>query len=150
MKNFILILLVLQVSLAFSQETNERGPKIEFISEVYDYGTIVAGSGHDGIADFYFVNIGEEPLVLTNVRAGCGCTSPYWHAEPVLPGDTAKVVLKYTTLQHPHTINKTAVVQSNAINKPTVVLRITGIVEPQPTEMMPEKNIDREFSPIAR
>jgi len=125
------------------------GPRIKFLSETFDYGEIIAQSSHDGLAEFIFVNIGNEPLVLTNVRAGCGCTSPFWHKEPVLPGDSAKVVLKYTTINHPHNISRTAMVQSNAVNQETVVIRITGKVIAKPDEVMPEKNTS-EFSPHSR
>ena len=128
---------------------NEKGPRIEFAKDVFNYGTIYANSGHDGLAEFKFINSGNEPLVLTNVKAGCGCTSPFWQKDPVLPGDSGKVILKYTTLRHPHTINKSAVVNSNAVNSPTVVIRITGTVLAQPEVMLPEKNTDKTASPFA-
>jgi len=148
MKKLLFLVFTMQVFFVFGQ--NESGPKISFISDTYDYGTIVVGSEHNGEADFFFVNTGNQPLVLSNVRAGCGCTSPYWHREPVLPGDTAKVVLKYTTMRHPHTINKSAIVQSNAVNSENVIIRITGNVVAQPPEMLPEKNVSNDFSPVAR
>jgi len=152
MKKILLVpIITLILSAAFSQKGDKpNGPHIEFRSEVFDYGTIIVDSDHDGIAEFYFLNTGNEPLVLSNVRAGCGCTSPFWHKEPVMPGDSAKVVLKYTTIRHPHAINRSAVVSSNAINKPSVVLRITGTVVAKPEEVMPEKHISNEFSPVAK
>lgn len=154
MKNLTLILLAFVVSTTFAQNTKEvqkeNGPKIEFRSDVFDYGNIEANSGHDGMAEFVFVNTGTEPLVLSSVKAGCGCTSPFWQKEPVLPGDTGKVVLKYTTIQHPHTINKSAVVYSNAVNAPSAVVRITGTVVPKPDNMWPEKNVDKSATPFAQ
>ena len=153
MRTIIISIGLLISTIGFSQNTaakNEKGPKIEFLKEVFDYGSIYANSGHDGLAEFIFVNTGNEPLVLTNVKTSCGCTSPFWQKDPVLPGDSGKVVLKYTTLQHPHTINKSATVQSNAINNPTIVIRIMGSVLPKPEEVMPEKNVDKSASPFAQ
>ena len=154
MKNItILLFFVLSVYTVKAQAVKEpekkSGAKIEFVKEVFDYGNVYANSGHDGIAEFKFVNTGTEPLVLTNVKAGCGCTLPFWQKEPVMPGDSGKVILKYNSIQSPHTINKSAVVSSNAVNNPSVVLRITGTVLAQPEVMWPEKNIDKTASPFA-
>jgi len=153
MRTLFIFIAVMFLSVVHAQNNavkNEKGAKIEFKKEVYDYGSIYANSGHDGLAEFVFINTGNEPLVLTNVKTSCGCTSPFWQKEPVMPGDSGKVVLKYTTLQHPHTINKSATVQSNAINNPTMVIRIIGSVIAKPEEIMPEKNIDKSASPFAQ
>jgi len=154
MRTFTLFLLLFAATVSMAQpaqnKTAEKGAKIEFISEEYNYGSIYANSGHDGLAEFKFVNTGNEPLVLTNVKTSCGCTSPFWQKEPLNPGDTGKVVLKYANISQPHTINKSATVQSNAINKPTVVIRISGTVVAKPEEVMPEKNVDKSASPFAQ
>ncbi|OPZ99453.1 MAG: hypothetical protein BWY70_00964 [Bacteroidetes bacterium ADurb.Bin408] len=128
----------------------EKGANIEFVSEEFNFGSIYANSGHDGLAEFKFINTGNEPLILTNVKTSCGCTSPFWQKDPINPGDTGKIVLKYANLSQPHTISKSATVQSNALNKPTVVIRIAGTVVAKPEEVMPEKNIDKSASPFAQ
>jgi len=154
MRTFVILFLVLFFFNANAQDKkdtkNEKGPKIQFVKETYDFGNIYVGSGHDAIAEFKFVNSGNEPLVLTNVKTSCGCTSPFWQKDPVLPGDTGKVTLKYNNIQSPNTINKSATVQSNAINNPTIVLKITGNVLAKPDIMWPEKNIDKTASPFAQ
>jgi len=153
MKFFTILIIILSFYTAQAQAVKEpdkkSGAKIEFVKDVFDYGNIYANSGHDGMAEFKFINTGTEPLVLTNVKASCGCTSPYWQKEPVLPGDTGKVVLKYNSITSPHTINKSAVISSNAINNPSAIIRITGTVLAQPEVMWPEKNIDKTASPFA-
>lgn len=154
MRTFTLITLFFAAITTFAQPAKnnaaEKGAKIQFVSEEYNYGSIYANSGHDGLAEFKFVNTGNEPLILTNVKTSCGCTSPFWQKEPLNPGDTGKIVLKYANLSQPHTISKSATVQSNAIDKPTVVIRITGTVVAKPEEVMPEKNVDKSASPFAQ
>jgi len=153
MRSFTLLIFVLIFFSANAQEKKDtpgdKGPKIKFVKELFDFGNIYVGSGHDAVAEFKFINTGNEPLVLTNVKTSCGCTSPFWQKDPVLPGDTGKVTLKYNNVQSPNTINKSATVQSNAVNNPTVVIRISGNVLAKIEVMAPEKNIDKTASPFA-
>lgn len=97
---------------------------IVFDKMVHDYGTIEQGG--DGNCEFTFTNTGDEPLVLTGVRASCGCTLPEWPKEPIAPGKTGVIKVKYDT-RRVGPINKVIRVASNAENA-NVVLRITGNV----------------------
>ncbi len=45
--------------------------------------------------DFEFQNNTDEPVVVDNVRAACGCTSPNWSEEPILPGEKGKITVEY-------------------------------------------------------
>lgn len=134
----VLLLVLSFTASAFAQtESKTNGPVIEFDKETHDYGTVYVNG--DGNCVFTFTNKGNEPLVLSNVRAGCGCTVPEWPREPVLPGKNAQIKVKYTTLNRPHTINKTIVVTSNSIVDNTIVLRIKGEVVAAPNQASPEK-----------
>jgi hypothetical protein len=85
-----------------------------------------------------FKNTGKAELILTNCRSSCGCTVPSWPKDPIPPGKKASIKVKYNT-QRIGQINKTITVESNAVND-RVVLKITGNVNPQPTEAAPENN----------
>ena len=100
---------------------------IVFEKMMHDYGTIVQGS--DGNSEFKFTNKGKAPLILSNVQASCGCTVPEWPKEPILPGKTGSIKVKYNT-NTVGAFNKSITVKSNAIN-PTVVLQIKGNVIPK-------------------
>ncbi len=135
-----------------AQNTNPankvNGPQISFDKETHDYGTIYVNG--DGNCVFTFTNIGTEPLILSSVRAGCGCTVPEWPKDPVLPGKSAIIKVAYTTLSTPHDINKSIVVTSNSVEKSTIVLRIVGKVVSPPSQTTPEKTLDKTGSPSAR
>lgn len=151
MKNILLIVSLLAFfvyqSLAQGDEVeNPNAPEITFDKLVHDYGTIYQNG--DGNCEFTFTNSGKEPLVLTNVRSSCGCTVPSWPRQPILPGKSDVIKVKYATSRL-GTINKTVTVESNAKNG-AITLRITGKVVAAPSETMPEKNIDEESSPIAK
>jgi len=114
---------------------NPNAPVIKFVSEVYDYGKVPVNG--DGSCQFKFTNTGKEPLVLTNVKASCGCTVPSWTREPILPGASGVIDVKYTTMNRAHTINKSITVFSNASNA-TVILRLQGEVIDTTTPQNPQ------------
>jgi hypothetical protein len=138
MQAFIVACLFVFTFSAMAQDAKTvNGPQIKFDKETHDYGKVPING--DGNCVFTFTNTGDEPLVLSNVRAGCGCTVPQWPREPVLPGESAEIKVRYTTLNRAHTINKTIVVTSNSLTKNTVVLRIAGEVVAAVEQAMPEK-----------
>lgn len=128
------------------KEEDSNAPEISFDKTVHDYGIIYKNG--DGNCEFTFTNTGKEPLVLTNVKSSCGCTVPKWPRQPILPGKSDVIKVKYATTRIGR-INKSITVTSNAKTS-TVTLRIKGEVKPQPATTMPEKNIDEESSPVAK
>ena len=114
---------------------NPNAPEISFEQMVHDYGTVAFGG--DGVCTFKFTNIGKEPLILQQPQSSCGCTVPTWPKEPVLPGASDEIQVTYNT-KKAGPINKTITVRSNAKTN-TVVLRITGTVQPDAAQQMPEK-----------
>lgn len=133
MKKFFLLsmfvsmaLMTLNAQEAKVQDTPKDGPKIEFAEIEHNYGTLQKGG--DGNCEFTFTNDGNEPLILSNVKASCGCTTPSWTKEPIMPGKTGSIKVRYNT-NNVGSFNKTITVTSNAINSPRVVLKIKGKVE---------------------
>ena len=59
----------------------------------FDFGKIPQGKPVTHI--FMFTNTGKAPLLLENVQASCGCTTPEWSKEPVAPGETSKITVGY-------------------------------------------------------
>ncbi|GLB50878.1 DUF1573 domain-containing protein [Neptunitalea lumnitzerae] len=129
MKNFYLLFLVCLFSgITYAQE---KVANIEFTTQEIDYGTIAKGS--NGIRTFEFTNTGEAPLVITNVYSSCGCTIPKKPEEPIAPGKTGVIEVKYNTTRV-GPISKTITVHSNAKNAPTIALRIKGTVDDKKEE----------------
>ena len=112
-----------------------KTPEITFDYLIYDYGTIYEGD--PGECEFTFKNTGKEPLVLSNVTSSCGCTVPDWPKDPIMPGKSSTIKVKYRT--NPGGINKTITVISNAGENPSVQLRITGTVKKKEESTYPEK-----------
>lgn len=113
--------------------TDPNAPDIKFETEVIDYGVIPYDS--DGVREFKFKNVGKSPLTITNVQGECGCTAttidgkPGWPQEPILPGKSGSIKVKYDT-KRTGRFEKNITVTSNA-KYPVVKLKIKGEVKPK-------------------
>lgn len=101
---------------------------ITFDKRVHDFGEILAGSG-PATHTFTFTNEGDEPLLITNAKATCGCTVPKWTKDPVMPGEKGEVQVTFTTTRvaSPKPFSKGINVMSNG-NPKSLVLTIKGHV----------------------
>ena len=136
MKKHILIATIFVNAVVFAQ----AGPKIEFKDKdnTIDYGKVTKEEDN-GIRVFEFTNTGTAPLIINNVQSSCGCTVPSKPTEPIAPGKTRKIEVKYN--MNPGPIRKTITVETNAINaeEGRVVLKIKGEVIVKPVENLLEK-----------
>lgn len=121
MKNFLLFTLLVFTGFAVQAQATA---KIDFKTEVIDYGEIKRGS--DGVRVFEFTNTGDAPLVITDVNSTCGCTIPKKPEAPISPGDSGEIQVKYDT-QILGPIRKTITVYSNA-DVPAKSVKIKGRV----------------------
>ena len=117
---------------------SEDGPKISLDKEVHDYGTIENGA--NGTCVFKVTNTGNAPLIISMCKGSCGCTVPQCPKQPIAPGGTADITVKYDT-KRPGPINKSVTITSNAINSGSKVIRIRGNVKSKPAaESTPSMN----------
>ena len=104
-------------------------PVITFEKTEHDFGKINEGDGRVSV-EFVFKNEGMAPLVLSNVRASCGCTTPSWTKEPVEPGQSGKITVTYNPNGRPGRFQKTVTITSNA-SEATKKVFIKGEVIPK-------------------
>jgi hypothetical protein len=138
-KLIVIVLAVLCIELKTQAQS-----KIVFDKVEHDFGTF---KEEDGLQthSFTFVNKGNTPLILNNVMASCGCTTPEWTQKPIAPGEKGFIKVSYNPQGRPGPFNKTITVSTNAENAQTV-LRIGGMVEPRPktiSELYP-----RQIGPV--
>lgn len=116
------------------------GPVLTIDKELHDYGTVDYGS--DGTCVFTITNTGNAPLIITLCKGSCGCTVPTWSKDPIPPGGSTQIVVKYDT-KRPGPFQKQVTITSNAVNTPSKVVKIKGTVKPKPvteTEATPPTN----------
>ncbi len=127
MKKFSLIFLfaLLLGSVAFAQQK----PEMTFARTEHNFGTIKEELGAV-TTQFEFTNTGKSPLIIQRVSASCGCTTPSYTREPVLPGKKGTISAKYSTIRRPGTFHKTITVYTN-VPDTVYVLNIKGNVTPK-------------------
>jgi hypothetical protein len=100
-----------------------------FKEESFDFGNVTEGT--QAVHEFEFVNKGNEPIIISNVQASCGCTTPFWTKEPVGPGNKGVIKASYNSSGRPGAFTKTITITSNASNT-SKFLTIKGNVTPKP------------------
>jgi len=149
----VLVLCLAIVATTFAQAKNEKtetkatqvkeqvqGPQITFENKTIDYGVIVQES--DPYRVFKFTNTGNEPLVITNAKGSCGCTVPQYSKDPIGPGETGELKVRYDTKRLGKFI-KTVTLTTN-VGDEKVVLTIKGEVKKKPaeSEALPTKEVN--------
>lgn len=121
MKGVLLIAFLFACLSSFSQAV------ISFHHRLHDFGPIKEVNGAVSY-DFEFVNTGNAPILIKNVESSCGCTSPEWTKQPILPGKKGFIKAIFDPKDRPGYFDKTITVYSNA--RPAVIeLKIKGTVE---------------------
>ena len=133
MKKLLFLLFGLTMLSGFAQE---KKAKIAFKKTEIDYGTINKNS--DGTRVFEFTNTGDAPLIIDRVKSSCGCTVPSKPTQPIMPGKSDKIVVRYNT-HRVGPFRKTITVYSNATNG-VVILKIKGkVVDPNAVNLNRKK-----------
>ena len=111
---FILFALVLSTNFMLAQATgvNKNAPKAEFVKETHDFGKVEESAG-TVTTEFKFKNTGKAPLIIQRVQASCGCTTPEYTNEPILPGKTGTIKVTYSTVGRPGVFNKDVTIFTN-------------------------------------
>jgi len=144
MKRFLNTVAVFCLATAFSIGVVNAQPKITFEKSEHNFGSFLEAAGVQ-TTTFKFKNTGNAPLILNNVRASCGCTTPKWTRDPIAPNGSGEITVSYDPKNRPGAFNKSVTVGSNAENA-TVNLTISGQVQ-QREKTLAEK-YPREIGPL--
>jgi len=133
---FTFLIFAFSINTAFAQSVAE----MQFEKMDYSFGKIKEDGGPANY-NFKFTNAGKVPLVIQGVNASCGCTTPEWSKEPVLPGKTGFIKVSYNPLQRPGVFTKSITVTAN-IPKSSRVLTISGEVIPRVLNVLNQFPVD--------
>ncbi|MBK9733330.1 MAG: DUF1573 domain-containing protein [Chitinophagaceae bacterium] len=105
--------------------TNQKVAEIVFETTEHDFGKIKEG---DKVTyDFRFTNTGDVPLLISAVKASCGCTTPEWPKELIQPGASDKIKVQYNSKGREGEFNKGIVITANTYPN-TQTIKISGVV----------------------
>ena len=143
MKKLAVLLFIGCMSLSLNaQETasvkksDPNSPKFKFETKDVDYGTIEQHA--DGIRLLKFTNVGKSPLIIANATSTCGCTVPSIPKEPIMPGESGEIAVKYDT-NRIGKIAKSITITSNA-DRPKIVIPVRGTVKKESSLTKLEKH----------
>lgn len=107
--------------------SNQPLTTIALAESNFDFGKIKKG---DKVEHVYEVtNTGKNPLIISEVKPGCGCTAPDFTKEPILPGKKGKITLHFDSSNFDGNVQKYADVYANVEKAP---IKLTFIANIQP------------------
>lgn len=93
----------------------------------FDFGKIKKGDQKEHV--YEVTNTGKNPLIISQVKPGCGCTVPDYTKEPILPGKKGKITLKFDSSSFDGLVSKQAEVYAN-VEKTPIVISFTADIQP--------------------
>lgn len=127
--SFILFAMMLGVTCIIAQNNKPQTGNAKFNSLSHNFGKIAEEVG-SAVCEFTFTNTGTTPIIIQDIRTSCGCTTPQYTKEPVLPGKKGTIKVSYSTEGRVGSFDKKITVFTN---EPNVVytLSIKGEVLPR-------------------
>ncbi len=105
---------------------NENVAIISFDNAVYEFGTVKEGEKVEHI--YSFTNTGKSPLIISNVSASCGCTTPEYSQHPINPGEKGSITVVFNSQNQVGMQQKIITVLSNA-EPSRAILQLKGEVK---------------------
>lgn len=123
MKKILMIVTVLMAGFSYASAQAE----ITFDKLTHNFGKFKEAEIQHAV--FTFKNTGNQPLVLNQVMASCGCTNVKYDKKPIAPGESGKIEVSYDGKnKFAGYVKKNITVRSNA-KKELVRLYIEGEME---------------------
>lgn len=110
-----------------SEMDSSKFTTVQWIDSLVDFGTIK--DGEKANINFRFKNTGDQPLIVQNVVAGCGCTVPEYTKEPVMPGGEGFIKAVFNSVGQPPTVHKSVNVVMNTKGQQNYTLSFIGEVK---------------------
>jgi hypothetical protein len=115
----------IRTQVTLDQVDTPSDAKMEFEATEWNFGEITQGESVEYA--FEFTNTGSEPLIITNAKGSCGCTVPVWPREPVAPGESGVVDVKFNSKGKKGKQNKKVTLTTNMVPS-QMILKVTGLV----------------------
>ena len=94
--------------------------------QAFDFGTLEDGDKVEHI--FKFTNTSNNPLTISNARGSCGCTVPEWPKEPIVPGGTGEIKVKFDSKGKKGKQSKTVTLTANTIPANTILTISSDVI----------------------
>jgi hypothetical protein len=138
-KNKIIILILISIIVIIGaflifyniQNKSSQSPTISISEEEWDFGKIKEDERPVHI--FTIKNIGREELIISRVRASCGCTATMLSSDHIAPGKSAELKATFNPTGFKGLVKKDINIESNDPQIPNKKITIIAEVEPIPS-----------------
>ncbi|MDZ4824831.1 MAG: DUF1573 domain-containing protein [Flavobacteriales bacterium] len=109
-----------------SGESDKPLPQLKFENEVFEFAPVAEG---EKLSHAYtFTNTGNAPLIISQVKPSCGCTTlKDWPTQPIQPGEGGQISIDFNSSGRAGKVDKSIFVQANTVPA-TTMLYLRGTV----------------------
>lgn len=118
-----------------------KADPLSFTQTEYDFGKIPQGKPVTHI--FQFKNTGREPLVLTDVKASCGCTTPVWSRDTIPAGGLASIKVGFNAATEGSFVKPVFITYNGGQSKQII---IKGDVWKTPADSAPQNQLVHQLN----
>ena len=108
-------------------KSNQPTTTIALSESNFDFGNIKKGAKVNHV--YEITNTGTNPLIISEVKPGCGCTAPDFTKDPIMPGKKGKITLSFDSANFDGNVQKYADVFANVENAP-IKLTFNANIQP--------------------
>ena len=108
-----IIMMTLMLVCGMTTVMAQKPAQIKFDKTTHNFGSFSENEPKVSCS-FTFTNIGEQPLVINQAIASCGCTVPEYTKTPIQPGEKGEIKVTYNgTGKFPGHFKKSITVRTN-------------------------------------
>lgn len=121
MRRKVSVLFLVFTAVSFAQLL---APKLSIQHSTHDFGDITQGEkvSHN----FVISNVGGDKLIISDVKAGCGCTAAAPEKSELAPGESTKLLVTFNSTGRSGPQHKTVMFKTNDPETPASMLTITA------------------------
>lgn len=102
--------------LRVEKEKRESSTTLSFDKLTHDFGDV--GQDSNNTTAFTVTNTGDKPLIISDVSASCGCTTPKKPSGPIAPGESDIILVTFSPKPgQKDEIKKTVTVTANTMEQ---------------------------------
>ena len=101
--------------------------KMKFKTMEHNFGRMKEGEQRE--YDFEFTNTGKEDLIIEDCKGSCGCTVPEWPKDPIKPGQSAAIKVKFDSTKKENDQEKSVTILANTEPEIRTIIKIKAYVE---------------------
>lgn len=137
MKKYLIVLFLAFVGTSVIAQTTPAkpaaqktdGPIITLQKSSHDFGDINQGDVVEQV--FKFTNTGNQPLIISEIKTTCGCTTPVFPKNPIMPGASGEIKVGFNSAGKANKQTKVLPIISNAANEASITFT-TNVIVKQP------------------